>query len=96
MQFYAEKYPTIPLYVTENGMSTDNLEPRADGYLRENLIQVRLFSLAKDRSHYLRRHLNKDSVYWLQRAVADGMNILGFNVWTLSVATRCFFPTPVY
>ncbi|KAL8276773.1 hypothetical protein RQP46_010829 [Phenoliferia psychrophenolica] len=64
LQFYAEKYPTIPLYVTENGMSTENLEPRADGYLRENLIQ--------------------DSVYWLQRAVADGMNVLGFNVWTLT------------
>ncbi|WP_280489931.1 family 1 glycosylhydrolase [Nocardia farcinica] len=26
----------------------------------------------------------RDTVYWLQRAVADGMNVLGYNYWSLT------------
>lgn len=33
---------------------------------------------------YTRADNLRDTVYWLQRAVADGMNVIGYNYWTLT------------
>jgi beta-glucosidase len=33
---------------------------------------------------YDRADLLRDSVYWLQRAKADGMNVIGYNYWSLT------------
>ncbi|WP_067651686.1 family 1 glycosylhydrolase [Nocardia harenae] len=33
---------------------------------------------------YTRADNLRDTVYWLQRAVADGMNLIGYNYWTLT------------
>ncbi|MEU4430786.1 family 1 glycosylhydrolase [Nocardia rhamnosiphila] len=33
---------------------------------------------------YLRADLLRDTVYWIQRAVADGMNVMGYNYWSLT------------
>jgi len=64
LRYYARKFPELPLYVVENGMPTDNGNPRPDGYTRSD-------------------HL-RDHIYWLQRAKADGVNVIGFNYWTIT------------
>ncbi|MGH3647466.1 MAG: family 1 glycosylhydrolase [Micromonosporaceae bacterium] len=64
LRYYARKFPDLPLYVVENGMPTDNAEPRPDGYTRSD-------------------HL-RDHIYWLQRAKADGMNVIGYNYWSIT------------
>lgn len=64
LRHYAKRFPGKPLYVVENGMSTEDGKPRPDGY---------------DRADQLR-----DSIYWLQRAKADGMNVIGYNYWSLT------------
>ncbi|MFI5719129.1 family 1 glycosylhydrolase [Nocardia sp. NPDC051750] len=33
---------------------------------------------------YTRADLLRDTVYWLQRAAADGMNVMGYNYWSLT------------
>jgi beta-glucosidase len=33
---------------------------------------------------YTRADLLRDTVYWIQRAVADGMNVMGYNYWSLT------------
>ncbi|WP_370012388.1 family 1 glycosylhydrolase [Nocardia cyriacigeorgica] len=33
---------------------------------------------------YTRADLLRDTVYWLQRAKADGMNLMGYNYWSLT------------
>ncbi|MBF6347804.1 glycoside hydrolase family 1 protein [Nocardia flavorosea] len=33
---------------------------------------------------YPRADLLRDTVYWLQRAAADGMNLMGYNYWSLT------------
>lgn len=33
---------------------------------------------------YTRGDLLRDSIYWLQRAKADGMNVIGYNYWSLT------------
>lgn len=33
---------------------------------------------------YTRVDLLRDTVYWLQRAAADGMNLMGYNYWSLT------------
>ncbi|MBF6090277.1 glycoside hydrolase family 1 protein [Nocardia cyriacigeorgica] len=33
---------------------------------------------------YTRADLLRDTVYWLQRAKADGMNLIGYNYWSLT------------
>ncbi len=33
---------------------------------------------------YTRSDHLRDTVYWLQRAQADGMNIIGYNYWSLT------------
>lgn len=64
LQHYAQQFPKLPLYIVENGMSTDNGAPRSDGYDRADLL--------------------RDDIYWLQRARAAGMNVIGYNYWSLT------------
>ena len=64
LRHYAEQFPRLPLYIVENGMSTDNGAPRPDGYDRADLL--------------------RDDIYWLQRARMDGMNLIGYNYWSLT------------
>jgi beta-glucosidase len=64
LRYYAQKFPTLPLYVVENGMPTDNGQPRPDGYTRSD-------------------HL-RDHIYWVQRAKADGINVIGYNYWSIT------------
>ncbi|MFD0366043.1 glycoside hydrolase family 1 protein [Nocardia sp. GCM10030253] len=64
LRFYARKFPGRPLYIIENGMPTENANPRADGWTRAEVL--------------------RDTVYWLQRAKADGMNLIGYNYWSLT------------
>lgn len=64
LRYYARKFPSLPLYVVENGMPTDNGKPRPDGYTRSD-------------------HL-RDHIYWVQRAKADGMNVIGYNYWSIT------------
>jgi len=61
---YHRKLPDMPLYVVENGMSTDNGQPRPDGYTRSD-------------------HL-RDHVYWIERARADGADVIGYNYWSIT------------
>ncbi|MFJ4656935.1 family 1 glycosylhydrolase [Nocardia sp. NPDC088792] len=64
LQHYSKLFPGKPLWIVENGIPTENGQPRADGYTR---------------SEHLR-----DTVYWLERAKADGMNVIGYNYWSLT------------
>lgn len=64
LRYYANRYPNLPLYIVENGMPTDNGQPRADGYTREAAL--------------------RDSIFWVQRAKADGMNVIGYNYWSIT------------
>ncbi|MBO2460299.1 glycoside hydrolase family 1 protein [Actinomadura violacea] len=64
LKSYQRRLPKLPVYVVENGMSTDNGKPRPDGYTR---------------SEHLRDH-----VYWVQRAMADGVKVIGYNYWSLT------------
>jgi beta-glucosidase len=64
MRYYARKFPSLPIYVVENGMPTDNGQPRPDGYTR---------------SEHLRDH-----IYWVQRAKADGIDVIGYNYWSIT------------
>ncbi|WP_216893738.1 family 1 glycosylhydrolase [Nocardia alni] len=64
LRHYARQFPNKPLYIVENGMTTENGRPRADGYTRAG-------------------HL-RDTVYWVQRAKADGVNVIGYNYWSLN------------
>lgn len=36
------------------------------------------------RDGYTRADLLRDTVYWLQRAKADGMNVIGYNYWSIT------------
>ncbi|WP_433142525.1 glycoside hydrolase family 1 protein [Actinomadura nitritigenes] len=64
LKSYQRRLPKLPVYVVENGMSTDNGKPRPDGYTR---------------SEHLRDH-----IYWVQRAMADGVKVMGYNYWSLT------------
>ncbi|QKG24637.1 beta-glucosidase [Actinomadura verrucosospora] len=64
LKSYQRRLPKLPVYVVENGMSTDNGKPRPDGYTR---------------SEHLRDH-----IYWVQRAMADGVKVIGYNYWSLT------------
>ena len=64
LQYYAKKYPKLPLFIIENSIPTEDHKPRSDGYLRED-------------------HL-RDIVFWLEKAKADGMNVAGYNYWSLT------------
>jgi beta-glucosidase len=63
MRHYAERFPSLPLYIIETGMSTqDGVRP--DGSKRSDAL--------------------RDTVYWVQRAKADGMKVMGMNYWSLT------------
>ncbi|WP_405497039.1 family 1 glycosylhydrolase [Nocardia sp. NBC_00511] len=64
LQHYSKLFPGRPLWIVENGMPTDNGQPRTDGYTRSEQLS--------------------DTVYWLQRAKTDGMNVIGYNYWSLT------------
>lgn len=61
---YHRRAPTLPVYVVENGMATDDGRPRPEGYTRS-------------------QHL-MDHVYFVQRARDEGIDVVGFNVWSLT------------
>jgi beta-glucosidase len=61
---YHRRAPSLPVYVVENGMATDDGLARRDRYTR---------------SQHLRDHL-----YWVQRARDEGIDVIGFNVWSLT------------
>lgn len=61
---YHRRVPTLPVYVVENGMATDDGRPRPEGYTRS-------------------QHL-MDHVYFVQRARDEGIDVVGFNVWSLT------------
>lgn len=61
---YHARAPGLPVYVVENGLSTDDGLPRRDGYTRS-------------------RHL-EEHVLQLQRARAEGIDVVGYNVWSLT------------
>ena len=64
LQYYAKKYPKLPLFIIENSIPTEDHKPRSDSYLRED-------------------HL-RDIVFYLEKAKADGMNVAGYNYWSLT------------
>ncbi len=64
LRYYHERYPDLPLYIVENGLPTDNGNPREDGYTRAASIQ--------------------DTLFWVQRAKADGMDVIGYNHWSIT------------
>ncbi|MCU1647198.1 MAG: Beta-glucosidase [Nocardia sp.] len=64
LRHFAQLFPGKPLYIIENGMPTENGQPRFDGYRRADDL--------------------RDTMYWIQRAKADGMNVMGYNYWSLT------------
>lgn len=65
LQFIANRYGQIPLYITENG-ACYNHEPE-NGRVKD-----------QERIDYLRKHLIQ-----LNRALASGVNLKGYFVWSL-------------
>lgn len=47
LQHYAKQFPAKPLYIVENGMSTDNGAPRPDGYDRADLLRDDIYWLQR-------------------------------------------------
>jgi beta-glucosidase len=64
LRAYHRQFPKLPIWIVENGMSTDNGKPRADGYTRTDYI--------------------RDHVYWMQRAITDGIPVIGYNYWSIT------------
>jgi beta-glucosidase len=46
---YSRKYPELPLYIVENGMPTDNANPRPDGYTRSNHLSDHVYWMERAR-----------------------------------------------
>lgn len=51
-------------------------------YIAENGMPIENEQPRKD--GYTRADLLRDTVYWLQRAKADGMNVIGYNYWSIT------------
>ncbi|WP_354700090.1 hypothetical protein DSM112329_00353 [Paraconexibacter sp. AEG42_29] len=64
LKTYHQRFPKLPLFVSESGMPTDNGLPRPDGLSRGD-------------------HL-RDNVYWMQRAMAEGIPVIGYSYWSLT------------
>lgn len=64
LKAYHQRFPKLPIWIVENGMSTDNGKPRPDGYTRSDYI--------------------RDHIYWMQRAIADGVPVIGYNYWSIT------------
>jgi len=43
LEYYARRFPGKPLYIVENGMPTQNGQPRADGYTRANDLRDTIY-----------------------------------------------------
>ncbi|MFC9436397.1 family 1 glycosylhydrolase [Nocardia sp. NPDC057030] len=70
LQRYSRMAPGKPLFVVENGMPTENAMSDDDN--------------VPGTGNYNRSDHLRDTVYWLQRAKADGMNIIGYNYWSIT------------
>ncbi|QTJ64630.1 glycoside hydrolase family 1 protein [Rhodococcus sp. ZPP] len=46
---YTRKFPGLPLYVVENGMPTDNGQPRPDGYTRSDHLRDHIYWMERAR-----------------------------------------------
>lgn len=46
---YTRKFPELPLYVVENGMPTDNGNPRPDGYTRSDHLRDHIYWITRAR-----------------------------------------------
>lgn len=64
LRLYHRKAPWLPIWIVENGISTDDGQPRKDGLTRS--------------AHLL------DHLYYLQRAVDEGIPVVGYNYWSLT------------
>ncbi|WP_107654592.1 family 1 glycosylhydrolase [Nocardia suismassiliense] len=62
--------PDMPIYVVENGMPTEDANSD-DGN-------------TPGTGNYNRSDHLRDTVYWLQRAKADGVNLIGYNYWSIT------------
>lgn len=60
---YHRRFPGLPIYIIENGASTDDGKPQADGYQRSDSL--------------------RDHAYWIHRAIQDGIDVIGYNHWSL-------------
>jgi beta-glucosidase len=47
LQYYAKKYPELPLFIIENSIPTEDHKPRSDGYLREDHLRDIVYWLEK-------------------------------------------------
>jgi len=47
LQYYAKKYPKLPLFIIENSIPTEDHKPRSDGYLREDHLRDTVYWLEK-------------------------------------------------
>lgn len=50
LRSYARRFPKLPLYVVENGMPTDDGQPRADGYTRSDHLRDHVYWVLRARS----------------------------------------------
>lgn len=63
IMYYHRKYKK-PILIAENGMATEDLKPRSDGWNRSECIV----------SH----------VYYMEKAIADGANVIGYYHWSIT------------
>ncbi|WP_280262424.1 family 1 glycosylhydrolase [Nocardia wallacei] len=78
LRHYHEYLDGKPIYVVESGMPTDN---GTEGDCRKNTDPP----IESTPEHpYCRADHLRDTLYWIQRARADGMNVMGYNYWSLT------------
>ncbi|WP_168708316.1 MULTISPECIES: family 1 glycosylhydrolase [unclassified Rhodococcus (in: high G+C Gram-positive bacteria)] len=49
LMYYRDKFPDLPIYIVENGMPTDNAQPRKDGYTRSDHLSDHIYWLERAR-----------------------------------------------
>lgn len=49
LMHYNDTFPGLPVYIVENGMATDNGQPRPDGYTRSNHLEDNIYWLERAR-----------------------------------------------
>jgi beta-glucosidase len=47
LQYYSERFPKLPLFIVENSLPTENHNPRADGYTREDHLRDIVYYLER-------------------------------------------------
>lgn len=70
LRHYSDRFPGKPLYIVENGLPTDGDRDEPGAHPRADGV---------DRADNLR-----DTIFWVQRASADGMNVIGYNYWSIA------------